>query len=192
MVSREKSFLHIDGTIVCLDDLVCLYATQTKSAIVLRFADGQQTEIKYGTKSSATTAWDSIIKCLREDFETGEEFIFPHRSIILRISGLRYAEFDTIDYRFVLQYKDGSTYAFRYGSKKITYEIYKRLMKALLGWDIITRLPIATERHRADFWADKMEVIDGMAVGEDLKNAEFWQKIDKSFVDAQKASLKKS
>lgn len=186
MVKKSGRFLHIDGTFVCIDDLICIYATPTRRAIVCCFLDGQQTEIKYAVNTAGKNAWKTLTEVMTRDAENDPDFIFPHKSIFLRISDLRYAEFDMIDDRFILQYKDKSTYVFRYPSKKVTYEIYRRIMKVLFNETVTSALPISTERHRADFWTDPIITIDGLAVGDDIPNSEYWARIDHAFVNARK------
>lgn len=184
MVLRNRNYLYVDGSFVCIDDLHCLYITPAKTAIVIRWNDGQQTEIKYQKKGECAEAWAEIMQGFKPDIDVGNIFISPHKTIIIRIFGLRYVEFDTIDFRFIMQYKDGTTYYYKYKSKTVTYEIFKRLLIALYGESFTDEPPIAETRHRADFWTQDGASVDGMALGEDAPNGEFWTIIDKSFVNA--------
>lgn len=192
MVIRKNDYIHIDGTFVNVDDLHCLYVSPRELGIVLVFKDGQTIEVRYDSTEVCRNAWKSAAEYLKEELDGGI-FIRPHKTIIVRIDGLRYAEFDMIDYRFILQYKDGRTYIYKYESSKVTYEIYKRLLAMLTDFKIQTDHPIAETRLRADFWANPVTTIDGLIVGEDIPNAAYWAMVDKAFVDAnrQKKSKKK-
>mgnify|MGYP003571298991 CR=1 FL=1 len=185
MVIRKDSYLHIDGSFLLIDELHCLYVSPSKKGIVAVYQDGQQTEIKYDGGDSCGKAWRELVKAFEPDI-AGRVFLNPHKTLILRLEGLRYAEFDMIDYRFILQYKGGATYVYKYESSKVTYGIYSALMRELTGHVMTGDHPISENRMRADFWADPVTTIDGLTVGEDIPNAEYWAMVDKAFVSASK------
>lgn len=192
MVIRKNDYIHIDGTFVNVDDLHCMFISPARKGISAIYRDGQQIDIKYDNANSCANAWREIVKVFDPEI-TKNIFVNPHRTIIVRVEGLRYAEFDMIDYRFILQYKDGRTYAYKYTSNKVTYGIYAALLLSLMDYKVTNSHPISVNRTRADFWADPVTTIDGLTLGEEIPNAEYWSIIDKAFVDAnrQKKSKKK-
>ena len=181
MILRNNNYIFLDGTLFNLEGVQSLYISRGKTGVVVQYLDGHRLEIKYANKTNVEAAWKNLLEELN-DFVDGVNYMSLYDVMIIRLEAIEHIEFDYLDNRFVVLYKDGACFVFDFMSVAITRKMFKEIILAYFPQ--YSRGNVATSRLRADFWHKVQREINQLASGEVQPNAQYWTKIDKAIIDA--------
>ena len=186
MLTRNGSYIFIDGTIACLEDLQSIYISRTKQGIAFQYLNGHKIEIMYEEKRTCERTWNEL-KAALPDMINGEMMLELHNAMIVRVDRIQHIEFDEIDYRFTILYKSGECFMFDFESKAVTLALFKKLMQKYFG---VENYHAVGSRKRADFWHKVSVLVNGKVAREKTPNRDYWVKLDKALVSAEQTLYK--
>ena len=181
MLTRNGTYIFIDGTIACLEDLQSIYISRTKQGIALQYLNGHKIEIMYDEKRTCERTWNEF-KSAIADMIDGELMLELHNAMIVRVDRIQHIEFDEIDYRFAILYKSGECFMFDFESKAVTLAIFKKLIQKYFG---VEKYHAVGSRKRADFWSKVSVLVNGRTRSEKTPNLDYWVKLDKALITAE-------
>lgn len=182
MIVRNGEYIYVDGTLASTDGLQSVYISRTKQGIVFQYLNGHRIDIAYDNPTYVDKAWKEIKSDLA-DFTQDNILYEVHDAMLIRTDSILHIEFDEIDYRFAILYKNGECFVFDFASKTITFGIFRMLMQKYFG---ITEYKAVNSRHRASFWKDITATVRGKIDTEQNPNEDYWTKLDKALMDANR------
>lgn len=183
MILRNGDYICIDGSIFSLQGLQSMYISRRKTGIDVQYLDGHHLEIKYTSADVCNEAWNALRKNTTDLVDTNG-FVLLYDTMYVRLDGIKHIEYDGVDNRFAVLYKNGECFIFDFQSATITRTMYRKLVEHFFGSDAENAHVAAHTRMRADFWQNVTREINGMVTGERLPNERYWTQIDKSLLSA--------